>query len=190
MQKLSFSERVAAFLSELKSDYFTEFAKAKKNSAELDFGVLTVAMMVAALDGRIEPKEWAAFRRLADAANTSALEGGALWDSAIRAAGYILVQSQILTERQLVVVFSREAAKALPEGFSHGLPADVRRAFVMWVSMAMSDGEYSGVERKCINAFRATMDPASLPTVAFMAKAATLLAANDLKALSALIVHG
>jgi len=190
MTNLSFSERIAAFLSDIKMDYFAEFSKAKKNAAELDFGVLTVAMMVAALDGRIEPSEWAAFRRLADVSRTSAIEGGALWDSAVRAAGYILVQSQILTERQLILAFVREAAKALPEGFANGLPADVRRAFVMWVSMAMSDGEYSGVERKCINAFRGTMDASTLPSTAFMMKAAALLAANDMKELSALILRG
>ena len=123
---------------------------------KVDFGVLTVAMMVAALDGTILPSELAAFSKLARQCRVSDGERAACYESALHSAGYILLISRSgLSERALVAAFAKEAAKVLPAGFAGGRPEDIRRALVIWVTMGASDGDFCGIERKCVDAVRA-----------------------------------
>ena len=116
-----------------------------------DFGVLKVAMMIAALDGVILDDEYAAFDKLAAKcrgySETSAAQA---LDEALRTAGYLLLKSRRLSEAEIVALLADEAEKALPTGFAYGSVVDVRRAFVMWTAMGMSDGDFSGVERQGI----------------------------------------
>ena len=143
----------AKILSGLKFDYL------KEDDSELgkvDFGVLTVAMMVSALDGVIQPSELKAFDKLAQQCRVSDGERAAYYESALHSAGYILLMSRSgLSEKALVAAFVREAAKVLPTGFAGGKPEDIRRALVIWVTMGASDGDFCGIERKCVDAVRA-----------------------------------
>ena len=136
-----------------------KFNYLKEDDSELgrvDFGVLTVAMMVAALDGVIRPEELAAFAKLAKKCRVSDGERAAYYESALHSAGYILLMSRSgLSEKALVAAFVREAAKVLPTGFAGGSPEDIRRALVIWVTLGASDGDFCGIERKCVDAVRA-----------------------------------
>ncbi len=187
--KESLLEKTIRLFSGIKDNYLADVDRRNKELGQIDFGVLRIAMMVAALDGKILPQEYAAFRRISKNCKVSVIEGGVLWDAALHSAGYILVQSQILTERQLALAFVREAEKALPDSFGKTSAKNIRRAFVMWISMGMSDGDFSGVERKCVEAIVAKL-PASVKSkvnATFMAEAEKFLRAEDMASLKALI---
>ena len=154
MDKIAtFGEKARKIIAAFKFNYL------KEDDSELgkvDFGVLTVAMMVAALDGVILPAELVAFQKLAKKCRVSDGERAAYYESALHSAGYILLMSRSgLSEKALVAAFTKEAAKVLPKGFTGGRPEDIRRALVIWVTMGESDGDFCGVERKCVDAVRA-----------------------------------
>lgn len=141
----------AKILSGLKFDYL------KEDDSELgkvDFGVLTVAMMISALDGVIQPSELKAFDKLAQQCRVSDGERAARYESALHSAGYMMLISRSgASKRAIVETFVREAEKVLPRGFAGGKAEDIRRAFVIWVTMGLSDGEFCGLERACVEAF-------------------------------------
>lgn len=144
---------VARILSGLKFDYLKED---ESEFGKVDFGVLTVAMMIAALDGRILPAEMAAFSKLSEKCRVSAGEHAAYYNSALHAAGYILLLSQSgLSQKDLTQAFLAEAEKVLPTGFAGGKAEDIRRALVIWITIGRADGSFDGIERTCVRAFSA-----------------------------------
>lgn len=121
---------------------------------QVDFGVLTVAMMVASLDGVIEQTELKAFSKLSDQCRVGAGEKVARYESALHSAGYMLLVSRSgASQKAIVQAFVAEAEKVLPAGFAGGKGEDIRRALVIWITMGLSDGQFSGIERACIMAF-------------------------------------
>ena len=147
----TFGEKARKIVSGLKFNYLKEDDSAL---GKVDFGVLTVAMMVAALDGTILPDELTAFRKLARDCRVSEGEKAARYESALHSAGYVLLMSRSgISEKALAQVFLREAEKVLPMGFAGGKGEDIRRALVIWITMGLSDGRFSGIERTCIKAF-------------------------------------
>ena len=138
-------------LSGLKFNYLKEDESAL---GKVDFGVLTVAMMVAALDGVIEPDELKAFSKLADQCRVGAGERAARYEAALHSAGYMLLVSRSgASKKAIVQAFVAEAEKVLPQGFAGGSGEDIRRALVIWITMGLSDGRFSGIERTCVEAF-------------------------------------
>ena len=130
---------------------FKKFTKASRT----DFGVLKVAVMVAALDGEVTDAEYRAFEVLAKKCRgyTPKIAATAL-DEAMRSAGYLMLLSKRAKDADLVKAFVGEAQAALPMGFAYFSVEDVRRAVVTWIAMGMSDGDYSSREKKCIEALR------------------------------------
>ena len=149
----SIVNKTMKFLSGLRFNYQKE--EDASALGKVDFGVLTVAMMVAALDGEISPDELSAFERLAKKCRVSEGEHKAYYDSALHSAGYILLKQKTCGEKLLVEAFLAEAERVLPRGFTGGKVEDVRRALVIWTAMGMSDGNFSGIERLCVEKFRA-----------------------------------
>ena len=146
---------VARILSGLKFNYLKED---DSDLGKVDFGVLTVAMMVAALDGRIMDDEFKSFDKIAGKIRGATPERIAeTLEKGLRAAGYLELQARRLPRAELIAAFVDEAEKALPKGFVAGNVVDLRRAFAMWVAMSMADGEFSAVEREAIAAFRARL---------------------------------
>ena len=142
---------VERVLSGLKFNYLKED---DSELGQVDFGVLTVAMMVAALDGVIEQSELKAFSKLSDQCRVGAGEKAARYESALHSAGYMLLVSRSgASQKAIVQTFVAEAEKVLPEGFAGGKGEDIRRALVIWITMGLSDGRFSGIERTCIMAF-------------------------------------
>ena len=132
----------------------TTAAKAKIKKADL--GMLKVALMVAALDGKVLEEEYDAFRLLAR--NGFCYEDEAIENvlkDAMRSAGYMLLVAMRTTDDdELVAEFMAEAKAALPNGFAYMSVTDIRQAIVLWMAMAMSDRRYSRRERICIEALR------------------------------------
>jgi len=123
--------------------------------AALDRGVLTVALLLAALDGTILPEEFAAFRSLAKSCRGgSAKNVRALLDAALPAAGQLMMMAQtgVYSEKERLAAFLAAAAKALPDGFVDGSLADLRRAFVLWVTVGVADGKFSTAEKEAVSA--------------------------------------
>ena len=130
---------------------FKKFGKASRT----DFGVLKVALMVAALDGEVTDAEYKALEALAKKCRgyTPKTAAKAL-DEAMRSAGYLMLFGRRATDTALVKAFMAEAQAALPNGFAYFSVEDVRRAIVTWIAMGMSDGDYSAREKNCIEALR------------------------------------
>lgn len=129
----------------------------KKNDPELaalDRGILTVALMIAGLDGVILPGEYAAFGEMAKRCRgATAKNTRALFNEAICKAGPItaMAQSGLFTESSRLAMFVRLANEALPKGFACGSVTDLRRAFALWIAMGVSDGSFSGFESRCVH---------------------------------------
>lgn len=142
---------LSKFLDALRFEYL------KEDDSELgavDFGVLTVAMMIAAMDGEIRGEELKSFAEMAEKCRVSRGEMAARYDAALHSAGYMLLRARSgIAEDELVRVFLSEAERVLPEGFAGGSAEDIRRALVVWVTMGLSDGIFSGIERASVKAF-------------------------------------
>lgn len=120
---------------------------------ELDRGILQVALMVSGLDGTILPAEYEAFGEMAKRCRgASAKSVRALYDAAIVKAGQLagMARSGVYSETDRLSAFVRLAAQAMPKGFGCGSLADLRRAVAFWIAMGVSDGAFSGMERKAI----------------------------------------
>jgi len=122
--------------------------------AQMDRGILDVALMIAALDGQIMPAEVAAYYRLlGKCRGCSKKDAPAALDAALHKAGYLIARKQMGTDdKGCLEAFVREATAALPVGFAAGSLADLRRAFVFWVTMGLSDGGFSPLERAAVQA--------------------------------------
>ena len=131
-------------------DLFDELT-GKNRFEKPDFVLLKTMMMLAAMDGEIADDEVDRFKELAAKCrgyNGESFE--ALWDAALRSAGYLLLQSRFLDHEGLVAVFVAEAEKDFVGEVVQGTAAERIRAFDLLDRMAMADGEYSEVERDSI----------------------------------------
>jgi len=118
-----------------------------------DFGTLKVMLMLAAVDGEVTADEIARFKEMAKrcpGCNGESFE--ALWEEALHGAGYLLLQSRLLSEGELVAAFVREAEKDFVGEVIQEVREDRERAFECLVGMAAADGVCSEIERRCIEA--------------------------------------
>ena len=142
MDKIGMCERMKAVFAELtgKNKFGTE-----------DFVLLKTVLMLAAVDGEIAADEIARFRELAQKCRGYSGESfGVLWEQALRSAGYLLIQSQILERDELVALFVKEAEKDFVGTVILATKEERSRAFAFLERMAMADGDYSEIERDCI----------------------------------------
>ena len=131
-------------------DLFAELM-GKNKFGKPDFVLLKTTMMLAAMDGEIAADEVDRFRELAAKCcgyNGESFE--ALWDAALRSAGYLLLQSRFLDHEGLVAAFVAEAEKDFVGEVVQETAAERIRAFDLLDRMAMADGDYSEIERDAI----------------------------------------
>lgn len=151
MKKGVIANRIQKFLSGLKLECLAEVVRESSRLGKLDAGILQVAMMVSALDGHVTEDELQTFEKLAKKCRGYNAESAkAVFREGLKAAGYIELAARTLSAKELLALFADETGVALPDGFAYGDAKDVRRAFVMWTAMAMSDDEYAPVERKAV----------------------------------------
>lgn len=133
---------------------FTNYVKTIK-FRKIDFGVAKVAFMIAALDGEITEAEYKALEALLKKCRGySKASADAAMDAAMRSAGYLLLLAHRVSDAALVKAFVAEAQAALPANFDCLSVDEIRRAFITWIAMGLSDGDYSAREKKCIDALR------------------------------------
>ena len=120
---------------------------------KFDFGILQTMMMVAALDGEVTAKELAEFEDLASQCRGfSEKSFKAVWDAALRSAGYIMLLARVESRENLVAAFVREAEKPFTSEVKLEGREDREWAVDCLEHMAASDGDFSDVERECISA--------------------------------------
>jgi len=120
---------------------------------KLDFGILKTMLMMAAVDGDVAADEIVRFKEMSAKCrgyNGESFE--ALWESAVRSAGYLLLQSRLLPEDELVAAFVREAERDFVGEVIQEVSEDRKRAFECLAAMAAADGDFSDVERRCLEA--------------------------------------
>ena len=118
-----------------------------------DFVLLKTALMLAAVDGEVAAAEVGRFKELAQQCRGYTGESfDALWEEALRSAGYLLIQAQFLGRDELVAAFVKEAEKDFVGEFALEVHGDRVRAFDFLDRMAMADGDYTEVERAAIAA--------------------------------------
>lgn len=126
-----------------------------KKIGKTDMGILKVAFMVAALDGEVTKAEYEAFDAMAKKCKGYTPKSAAkALDEATRSAGYLMLLGQRVSDAELVKAFVNEAQVVLPGGFAYMTIEAVRDAVILWTAMAISDGDYSNREKKCIEALR------------------------------------
>ena len=125
----------------------------KNRFGKEDFVILKTALMLAAVDGDVAADEIGRFRELAAKCRGYSGESfDALWEQALRSAGYLLIQTRFLGKEELAVVFVKEAEKDFVGTVILETKEERARAFELLEQMAMADGDYSEVERLCISA--------------------------------------
>ena len=146
-------EKALRLFSVLKFEGLADVANGRKRPDKTETAVFKIAMMIAALDGCVTVDEINTFGKLAVlCARMDAEDSAAVLDEGLRVAGYVEIQARRLKEPELTELFVAEVRRLLPRGFAVHDSQRVRRALVLWMSMALSDGDYSPVERKCIRA--------------------------------------
>ena len=133
-------------------DVFAELT-GKNRFDKLDFVLLKTALMLAAVDGEVGADEVGRFKELAAKCrgyNGESFE--ALWEQALRSAGYLLIQSRFLGPDELAAAFVKEAEKDFVGTVILETKEERVRAFELLDRMAMADGDYSEIERTCIAA--------------------------------------
>lgn len=122
---------------------------------KVDYGIVKVAFMVAALDGEVTDEELHAIDALLKKCRGyTAKTAAKVLDEAMHSAGYLMLLGRRVKESAFVKAFLAEAQAALPDGFAFLSVEEVRRAVVTWIALGMSDGDYSARERACIEALR------------------------------------
>ena len=137
-------------LIERVKDVFAELT-GKNRFERMDFVLLKTTLMLAALDGEIAADEIRRFGELAAKCRGYSGESfEALWDAALRSAGYLLLQSRFLERDELVAAFVKEAEREFVGETVQETSAERIRAFDFLDRMAMADGDYSEIERDAI----------------------------------------
>ena len=133
--------------------YIAETKAAQEGFGKLEFGILKTMLTLAAVDGDVSAQEVESFKELALAnAGVSGEAFAALWRSALHGAGYLLLQSRLLPRDRLAEEFVREAEADFIEALMAERRVKWTRAFDCLNAIAAADGDYSPVERACVNA--------------------------------------
>ena len=125
----------------------------KNTFGKEDFVLLKTSLMLAAVDGEVGADEVGRFKELAEKCrgyNDDSFD--ALWEQAVRSAGYLLIQSRFLGQDELAAAFVKEAEKDFVGTVILETKEERARAFDLLERMAMADGDYSAVERASIAA--------------------------------------
>lgn len=132
--------------------FFAGVGERKRFERE-DACVLKVLLSLAAVDGDFSKDEVGRFKDFATACRGYNGESFAdLWEKALHSAGYLYLQSTLLSKDELVKAFVRESEEDFVAEISLDTESDRNRAFKRLEAMAMADGEYSEIERSCIEA--------------------------------------
>lgn len=150
-------------------DFINRVFKPTPRFGKMDVGVLKVAFMIAALDGRITDEEYAAFDEIARGCRGYTRENAeATLRAAMRSAGYLLLLSTRVDDKAFAQAFIDEAMDVLPSDFPLCEIEDLTCAFDLWIEVAKSDNDYSPRERLCLESLKKFIDEIRKDEIAWM----------------------
>ena len=125
--------------------------------------ILRVAYLIAASDKNVNQGEREMFKK-----TVCALQGLKMGDddttefieTVVEDARKLSILRDFYDEGELIKAFVSKVSKDISA--IRGNKVDCRRAFAVWTSICMSDGEYSDFERKILKALQATINGGSL----------------------------
>lgn len=133
--------------------FFANLEPSARKFSAIDFAVLKTMLRIAAIDGLISGEEIAQFRAAAEKCRgCNDASFAKLWEEAQRSAGYLLLLARSLDKDELVKAFVRESEPDFVENVVFETKEERERAFARLEEVAMSDGDYSDIERACITA--------------------------------------
>ena len=118
---------------------------------DADFAVLKISFLLTALDGHVDDSERAMFAKLAEHCKEIDVDQaqGVLRDVE-KATKRLLRAKKGKTDAAFLEVFLKEVDAICDWPMFVRDSRRVRRAFIMWTAMAMSDNDYAEIERKAI----------------------------------------
>jgi len=119
----------------------------------LECAVLKTMLMLAAVDGNVSASELGVFRE--QALKSSGLTDelfATLWRGALHSAGYLELQARLLCKDDLVKEFVGEAESVFVPALMATPRVRWTQAFDCLNEIAGADGDFSTVEKACINA--------------------------------------
>lgn len=154
--KLSF-----AALKEFLKSFRDAHARSGSTVGKLEYGIIYIATQIAALDGAMTDEEVRLIADFAWSCPGASLEGKQKGlDFALRRAGYLAVIAQFpeYTEERRLDAFLEAVEEGLVDKFPFFDREQLCFAFTFWTVLAMSDGDFSSIERKAIEALKARVD--------------------------------
>lgn len=131
--------------------------------AETDRAILKIAYAILALDGKITDDELISFRKVA--------EGFPGFEAGAEATNNLLTEAIAVGDRLITfrkIYSDDEMLKAL-RSCTHKdcyvimqSKSASKKAFIIWIAMALADHNYSSIERNAIKAFQATFNPQNI----------------------------
>ena len=116
-----------------------------------NFAILKIAFLLTALDGHIDESERAMFAKLAEQCKEIDVDQArTVLHDVEKATKRLLRAKKGRTDKAFLEIFLKEADAVCDWASFVRDSRHVRRAFMMWTAMAMSDGDYAEIERKAI----------------------------------------
>ena len=141
-------------------------------SKEAGLFTLKTAFMISAVDGKISDTEYQVFDSVArESLGCNSKTINIAISSSMQAGGFLLLLQQTATDEQVIKAFTdivRGTVKNLVTEKNKFLFKDereVRRAFAIWIHMAIADHTYSLIERKVIIALQKMVNSGKVPFV-------------------------
>jgi len=117
------------------------------------FDVLRMMMLLSAVDGNISRDEVLRFREFArEIGHYSENEVDTLWVSFLHSAGYLSLRTKVDNPETCIAEFLRLADEGLMSKLRRATEAVVKRAIECLESMANADGDFSPIEKSCLEA--------------------------------------
>jgi len=155
-KKLSF-----ATLVEFLKPFRDAHARSGSTVGKLNYSIIFVAVQIAALDGEVTDDEIALIEDFAWSCPGASFEGMQKGrDFALRYAGYLALIARFpdYTEERRLNAFLEAVEEGLTDKFPFFDRDELCFSFTLWTTLAMSDGNFSPLERKALEALKDKFD--------------------------------
>jgi len=137
------------------------YVRSGSTVGETEYGIIFIALQVAALDGEVTDDEIRLVSDFAQSCPGASAEGRRKGcDFALRHAGYLslIARMEGYTEEIRLNAFLEAVDAGLPGKFVQLSRDGLSYAFTFWTALAMADGDFSPIERKALEALKAKFD--------------------------------
>ena len=170
-------------------------AKKPNSPTDMEFAILKVAFLLAALDGRIDETERAVYDRLASRCKeVDAEQAKKVLEEVDTAVAKLTSDKEVYFDKTITssMLFGSMIGKEIGKEATFLTKIDifmaevkkfcdwrefvrdssrVRRAFIMWTAMALADGDYKSIEREAMNKLKEMVNSFELISSKFLSDA-------------------